>query len=333
MSKSRLTWLLSILCALVLGNLLYYLISGWGLITVHVKDVALKEVIRNIERQGHVSLVTNLDPELKISMYVTRVPLTDALETLAATSDSRWSLLYVVAPDKAKLSDGLSQVTAPAPADDWKRIFLPIPTFALLPADTQSAPLDPRVMHWRVEAPSTPDLQTYLLQGSKSADVSFLIPADWNPSMPQTPGSGTVESVVNNIASMTNSRTKEFFYLQGRNRDFRQQAGGNNGSGRGMGFFTDPDLMQRLDERIQQQIAALPADEQPDAKARYDANKAFFQSLAGLTPEERRQKMLEYFQNPDNQDRMDSRDSRRSPQQRATRMSRYVQNRATVRGH
>ncbi len=155
MSRTRAAWLLSIFALLVLGNILYYLISNWGLVTVHVKDQPLKDVIHSVERQGHVTIATNVDLDQKITMYVTKVPLTDALETLGAITDSRWSLLYVFAPDKAKLADGMAQVTLPKPADEWKRVFVPVPTFALVSSDNPAAPLDPRGMHWRVEAPST----------------------------------------------------------------------------------------------------------------------------------------------------------------------------------
>lgn len=329
MPRTRNSWLLLIVGFLVVANVLYYLISGWGLITIHADNVPLKDIVRSIERQGHITLTTNVDLEKPIHMYVTKVPVIEALETLAAITDSRWSLCYVVAPNTAQLTDGLTQIKEPKLPETWKRVAVPMPPFL---NGLVGGAADPRILRWRVEAPSTTNLQDYLAQGALSADLTFVIPADWNPAIAQPPPSGQAESVVKNLVSNLNGKYKEFFFLGENNRrEFRGERPPDQRTG-GPAQMPTFDFV-RIDERIQQQIAQLPPDEQKEAKDNYDKTKALFQSMATLSPEERRAKMREFFQNPDNQDRMESRDSRRTPEQRAARGARYVQNRAAVRGH
>lgn len=325
MNHSRTSWLFLVLALLVIGNGLYYLISNWGLITVHAKEVPLKDIVHSIERQGHVTLVTNFDPERKVNLYITKVPLTEALETLAASTDGRWSLLYVIAPTKDKLQDGLKQVTQAELPADWKRLATPLPPFI---TPQLPEPIDPRILRWRVEAPATTNLQDYLAQGSLSADVTFLFPVDWNPAIPQPPASGVLPNVIKSLSAAANAATKEVFFLSEMRRQPRPQ--GEPGQRPPMWQNLD---YARIDERVQQQLAQLPPEEQKEARASYDNNKAFFLSMENLTPEERRAKMRDFFQNPDMQDRMESRDARRTPEQRAARGARYVQTRAAAQGH
>jgi len=72
-----------VIVLLVLANIISYLVSGWGLITVKVQDVPLRQVIKSIEWQGWVTIYTNLDPDTKISMWCDHVPLAEAMDTLA----------------------------------------------------------------------------------------------------------------------------------------------------------------------------------------------------------------------------------------------------------
>jgi hypothetical protein len=316
-------WLLGALGVLFIANVIYYVVGNWGLVTIHAQDQPLGDIIRSVERQAHITLHTNVDLATPVTMYVTKVPLTDALETLSAVTESRWSLLYVVGPDSARVKEGIVQLDAPELSSDWKRVFVPIPGF-IVPqlANSDAAPLDPRSMHWRVEVPTTSDLQEYLNQGAKTADVTYILPADWDPAVVQQPASGTLHSVTKKIVSSVSGRYEEFFYLQKRVRVAR------DGQGR-QDLWQNADLLARMDERVQQQIAALPADQQAAAQQNYNDQKTFFQSLAALTPEERRAKLRDRFQNQD----PDNRNDRRSPEQRAQRMLNYVQNRAAARGY
>ena len=49
-----------------------------------VKDAPLAQVLKSIEWQGWVKIYSNLPKDTKVTMYVDRVPLSEAMETLAA---------------------------------------------------------------------------------------------------------------------------------------------------------------------------------------------------------------------------------------------------------
>ncbi len=69
------------------ANIAYYLYNNWGLVTVKVKDAPLSKVISSIEWQGWVKIYTNLPLDSKVTMYADHVPLSEAMETLAANVD------------------------------------------------------------------------------------------------------------------------------------------------------------------------------------------------------------------------------------------------------
>lgn len=74
-----------IILLLILANIISYIYSNWGLITVNVTDVPLNKVIKSIEWQGWVRIYTNIAPDAKVTMYVDHVPLAEAMETLATS--------------------------------------------------------------------------------------------------------------------------------------------------------------------------------------------------------------------------------------------------------
>src|SRR5947208_365722 len=103
-------WLILTVALLVIGNVIWYFCSSWGLITIHSANKPLGEIIRSIERQGHVTIKTSLDLTKPIQMYVDKVALAEALETLSVVAEGRCRLTYVVAPDTGSISNALSSL-------------------------------------------------------------------------------------------------------------------------------------------------------------------------------------------------------------------------------
>ena len=80
-----------------------------------------------------------------VTMDVDKVPLPDALETLATVTESRWRLLYFVAGDKAALQAAETAWSASGQTAGWLEDgFLPHGQYGLHPDDDDSPPPDPR---------------------------------------------------------------------------------------------------------------------------------------------------------------------------------------------
>lgn len=334
-------WFLLAVLLLIAGNVALYFSRNWGLITVHAKNRPLSEVIRSIEKQGGVTIKTNLDQTKPIQMHVTKVALAEAMETLSAITEARWRLTYLVAPDKGAIGGVLAGITAGQRPEGWRMHYVPAPPFGPEP-DVMP---DPRKDPWEVKPAKEPTLQSYLQQASRNVAASFLVPDGFNPAVTSPPGSGPISKSLPQLVSAAKGKYEEVFLLQGERRDRpegedRDRRRGDDGprfagnfgdGGRPPGGGFDREAME---ERIQNEINKLPAAQRAAAQQEHDERRKFFEEMRNLTPEQRDAKMQDFMNDPANQARMEdglnARDSRRSPQQRKDRAQSYLQRKAAV---
>jgi hypothetical protein len=336
---NRQGFLLSATVLLIIGAIGYWIASGWGLITVKANGKPLSEVIRSIEKQGGIVLKTNMDGTKPITMNVHKVPLTDALETLAAVTDSRWRVGYFFAPDAAGLKGALETIAGGKRPEGWKNFEVPL--FGRPGSLGEAAiPMDPRTDLWNVGEPGDKTLHGYLQDAAIGVSASFTCPEEFNPAIGSAPASGEIRKAAPQLAKAAGARMEEVFLLLGRPAGVAEgdrpreddgepggprRFGGPDGPG-GRGGQPNFDLMR---QRQLAEIAKLPAGEQPAAREEFETREKFFTALRDLPQEERRAKMEEYFNNPANQERMAERrmqsEERKTPDQRRERYQRYVE--------
>jgi len=107
----------------------------------------------------------------------------------------------------------------------------------------------------------------------------------------------------------------------------------NGGRGGGwMGAMGDP---ERIAQRVEAQIALLPAKEQPKARENFQVMREFWQSVRDLPEEQRRAKAREFFSRPEVAETMEtrrlSRWAKMTPDQRIERNRSYWERKAQAR--
>lgn len=335
--------LISATILFVLSAIVYWVWSNWGLITVEVNDKPLSEVIRSIEKQGGIVLKTNMDATRPVSMHVHKVPLTDALETLAAVTDSRWRLGYFFGPDTATVRGALDTIVSGKRPEGWKRFDVPLFS-APGSLGEQVIPLDPRRDVWAVNEPQDKTLQAFLQSAATGVSASFSCPEQFNPAVTKAPSSAVIRKSAPQLAKSAGAKVEEIFLLMGRppgtetaggGRDDDFGPGGPGGPPRGRGGpgGGPPDSGRgagptQMRERVLAEIAKLPASEQPAAKAEFEEQQKFFTSMRELPEEDRRAKMEEFMSRPENQERMADRQAmggeRKTPAQRIAKYQSYL---------
>ncbi len=339
--------LTGILLILFLCTVVYHIWAGWGLITVHAKAQPLSQIVSQIQRQGHVTLKTDIAGDTPVTMNVDKVPLTEALETLAATTDGRWRLSYVLAPDKAAVQTAIDDFVSGQRPEGWKQIYIPMPNVTAI-ADDAPIP-DPRGDVWNVKAPADATLQAYLDDAAKSANAAFSFPESWNPTIKSTPSSGEITHVIPKLASAAGGKVEEIFVLT-KGSGGRRMAD-NDGGGQGGDYAALPTAVAggdntnrprrpemdpaAMEQRMQAEIDKLPAASRGPAQARFNKEREFWKSLRDLPPDQRMQKIQDHMNDPEVQQRMDdrqaNRDSRQTPNQRQARYQNYVQHKAAIK--
>ncbi|MDQ3621583.1 MAG: hypothetical protein M3463_03715 [Verrucomicrobiota bacterium] len=327
MNRSR--WLLlTLLVVLGVANLGYHFWRNRGLITVHADDRPVLEVIRAIERQGGVVLRTNLDPATRVRMHVDKVPLAEALETLATLTDTRWRLTYFLADDEADVQAAIAKFTAGSPPEGWKTAWVPMPPMG----DEEGAAPDPRRDEWQVKAPAEKKIQAYLEEAARQVSAGFAFPESWNPEVPREPPSGEITKVVPKLARAVNGAAEEVFLLtQNRRERAEGEPRERSGDPRPSGEFNRDAMIARM----QASIDKLPPEKRAAAQKEFDERRKLFSGIRDLPQEERRAKMEEIFNRPEMQERFEKkmmeREARSSPQQRIERARNYIERKTASR--
>ncbi len=183
MLQNRFFWGALIIVVLFVANIISYFASGWGLITVKVHGATLAKVIKSIEWQGGVTIYTNADRNAPISMDVERVPLAEAMETLAENvpppdpaaggapggggappaggrqgggrggfggggfGGAQWRLAFFAAPSSGQVKQEIHTFEAGGGDDDSKVFSYPTP-LQMLATDSGMPAADPRLQVW-----------------------------------------------------------------------------------------------------------------------------------------------------------------------------------------
>jgi hypothetical protein len=329
MRFSRLQILLPVLALLFSANLLYWWISGWGLITLNANPKPLKDVIRIFERQGGVTIKTNLDPETPVTLSLHRAPLLEALDILATRVEARCRLAYILGPNRNDLNAYLNAWSANQPPADWSELYRPMPP--LLIPGTEDITFDPRVDQVNITNSAAKDFQSIVKLASPQIDAALLYPTSWNPPVNARPANAQVGKFFSKLSSQAGGQSEELFLLSKRDRP--NGPPGEGGPRRfGGGEPMDPGAME---SRLADRIARLPVDQQAEAQTWLNDQKKLWTEIQALPPEQRMEKIREEMQKPEVQDRMEEqrskRDSQRTPQQRRDRMKNYVDRRAAAK--
>jgi len=190
--------------------LLGYWISGWGTITLHADKVPLSKVIKSIERQGNVKIVTNADPTTPVSLEVRRAPVFDVIDTLAIRLDGNAQLAYVAAPDRNQITNVLAAFRSSANPGGWS-IFSA--GFGGRSMDPEGITPDPREMEWKVTAGGDSNLQSLFEQGAQKTGALFATPESWNPTVAKLPKEGKTGSVASSLAKAAQGQIEEIFLI------------------------------------------------------------------------------------------------------------------------
>lgn len=332
MNSSRLKILVSAGGLLALA-LVGYWISGWGTITLHADKVPLAKVLKSIERQGGVTIVTNADLATPVTLEVRRAPVFDVIDTLAVRLDGNAQLAYVAAPDRNQIASVFAAFRSGTNPGGWT-VFSA--GFGGRSIDPEGITPDPREIVWKVSAEGNANLQSLFEQGAQKTGTLFATPESWNPTVAKWPKEGKIGVVASSLAKATKGQIEEVFLITVRPPQTEEPTASEgrvrtpptvfSSSRRGQGQERNPEWMA---ERVAAQIATLPADQQPEARKRFDEMQALWKGIRDLSPEDRRAKMEEIMNDPEMQARMEeyraARDAKRTPEQREQRMKKYLE--------
>jgi hypothetical protein len=220
MLRNRYVVLGGILAILIVANIIRYFVADWGLVTVTVDNKPLGQVIKSIERQGWVKIYTNMDLTTPISMYVVKVPVAEALDTLVANipsaapppgqnpppagggspsrhgggggggNEAEWNLGFFAAPTESAVKQEIVAFETNSAGDDTSIYHYPTPLNMLSSGsddddDSGLPSSDPRLQAWPGYQPP-PAPQVTPVSGNAGDDAQAPAPAPAAPPAPTT---------------------------------------------------------------------------------------------------------------------------------------------------
>jgi hypothetical protein len=340
----------AIILFLIVANIIRWFFSDWGLITVTVHEAPLGQIVKSIERQGWVKIYTDIDPSTPVSMYVVKVPLAEAMETLVANlpNGGQWKLGFFAAPSSAAVKNEISAFQQGNLGDDAKIFSFPTP-LQMLDNDSDMPAADPRLQAWPgmqapppaptnavadnsgnnpqnpppaapADPPGPPTVQDYFTAFAQGADIWIVAPGSWTPVVSKAPApSSSIISAVENLVDNAHGSVQPAIILQARGR----RPGGPRGGG---GFGGDTGWVM-MEDRMKNAINGLPEEARPQALAQLNAEDAFRKDVQAAPPDQRQAMMRDHFMK-----RMGNNSWRQSPEKRAQRYATAVANRIAARG-
>lgn len=332
--------LLGTLVALLLAWGAWQIYAGWGLVTIHADNAPLSKVLSEIRQQGGIEIASNLDPAAKISLHVKRVPAVEALDIAAVRADASWRLAYLGAPSEAAINEALAAFSAGGEVADWTSHGAG--GFSLIEPESGEA-LDLRQVQWIPAAGGK--LPDVLQEAAEKTGVLFAAPSAWSPDV-AAPAPGPVASAAPEVFRQAGGVSREVFLLRGRGGSAEDDGPGdrrgswigtatNQSGGRGGGWMRAMGDPERVAQRVEAQIALLPAKEQPKARENFQMMRDFWQSVRDLPEEQRRTKAREFFSRPEVAEAMEtrrlSRWAKMTPDQRIERNKNYWERKTQAR--
>lgn len=331
MISNRLKVLLGVAAVLFVA-VVWYWASGWGRVTIHAEAEPLAKVVRSIERQGGITIATNADAALPVTLHLDRVTAAEAVDALAGYVDGNWSVTYVAGPSKAEVASGIALLRSGERSDAFARFG----GGGGGGPDFSDAVIDARRVEWKVSPSDKPELQAYVDQLTQKTGLAALVAKDWNPAVAKAPEGGAAGKAMETLVDKARGKTEAVFVVRVRSEDPRMAGGPGGGgpppwAGGGPGGFSGRSNVREdwMQERALARIEQLPAAEREQARKDYNEMRTFFEQMRSLPEAERRAAMEKFFSSPAVQermtDRMLSREARRSPEQRAERYRRYIE--------
>ncbi len=344
---SRTPLLLLALLAVGVVDVAWHVASGWGKVTLHVRNAPLSKVATSIASQGHIRLRTNLDPATPVTLDCDRVTVAEALEDLSIVTEARWRLTYLVGPRKQEFKTLLDGWAAGQPDPAWRWIDRPLPGLdgfggpggpAPGPDGDDAPPDDPRrgtvslqtaatASDGQAIPPLPTEMQGVVERAALFADVQAVIPTDWNPTVGDfSKQQAEPASLFAKLAGAGHGASQEVFLLSRRGeRRFRPPVADGD-------VPPTDNAPPLIEAALQARVDRLPPDRRAGAQAALDERK----ELAKLSPDERRARRQKRMNDPAfqelMQDRMLDREDKQTPEQREQRFSRYVAGKAAATG-
>jgi hypothetical protein len=304
-----------LLGAFVLGTVVfaYFGIRAHrNLVTLHVRDMELRDVVRKIEWQTWEKIYLNKEASGKVTLNVDSVPLESVLPIIAEQTSTRFNTYYPLYFSSKSLGN-LKRVLAGEMRSEeagWKALrggsFMMAGIFGAT-VQNQNSLVTLKLENKEVDAAA--------LALSRFSQARVVPQDGMVAKINLQLADASIAEAVEQVAKQARCRWTKLYALQGwgRGGDFRR--GGETARNE---ISTNSTNTANDEERWRERRAETEADRQkrreaqlaamsPEEKLRFEEMRKRMEEMRNLSPEERRKRFGEMASRPENQERMQNR--------------------------
>lgn len=327
---------MAVLAAIWIGT---WIFRWWGTVTLEFENKPLGKVLDSFTRQTKLPIYTDLDRTKPTTIRVRRVTVTEALDAIQASTESRGGrLTFLLAPDTMALKRLRTFLPRPNEEAGVVTLEFRIPFPAMAGFDELPEWGDPRNQSWEPSPSLSRQLLPLLEQAAEAAEIRIFLPADWNPPLKTAPPRGKISEALPSLVKIAGGKSEMLYLLPAPRPDGER---GRDSPGGGWGG-REPTLNrarslppEKWIGRLEPRLNLLPPEEQASARGSFEESVRQFKEWETLPQEERRAKFEALMQNPANAEKMGNRFMRgmrnMSPEQRAKRYQAYNSRREAVK--
>jgi len=281
--------------------LLAVLVSGFfgpKTITIDARGMPLGEVLKSFKRQSGLTIQTNLDRTMPVTLYLRKCPIDPAFDALAASCRAMSTSAYVVAKFRSDIRGVLEAWEQDRFDGEWIEFRGPF-----MAKSSVNAP----EKEWVVRPEENGKLTSYLRQASISTGLAFLVPKSLTAEVGKLSKRGEAEKMISDMARSAGMVASHHMLLVGSPAlsgpppgsgdpgpppggpgPFGGPPGGPPGGPMGgpPGGGPPPEPQEAL-QFLKARLGELPAAEQKKASAKLAEVEALMESMKDKSLEER----------------------------------------------
>lgn len=278
--QKRLVWLRVVAALAIIAVIALLLATFFGprTITINARGWPLRAVVQAFEKQGRISVLTNVAADKPVTIYLQKVPVPVALQKLATAIGAEFRIGYILAPGRRQLSETAADWEVGAFQGAWYQLRSPI----------VGAPREhPENAAWKVEPEPTATLDAYLRQGSVSTGLCFLLNGNPDSKIATPPKSGTMDKTVRRLAGASGLECEGhamLIDLQRSDRGLGEEAP-RPGEERTAESWPEPAEIVKF---LKNRIGEMPPDRRAEANEKIGEMEKLLDALKDHSPEERK---------------------------------------------
>lgn len=263
--------------------LVFLLARMWGprTITINAQEWPLAKAVASFERQGQISILTNVDLAKPVTLYLEKVPVPVALHKLAMAVGAEFRIGYIFAKTNRQITEAAARWEAGTFAGQWYQLR------GIMIGPPKEHPQNAL---WEIKTEPGATLGAYLEQASISTGLCLALEGDPASPVPSPPRSGSMDAGLRRLARSSGMECRDYAMLIDMQKPSQEETLPRPGEKQDAASLPEP---ENTVSYLKGRLTEMPPERRAEAQQKIVQMEKLLQDLQSLPPEERKQRFFE----------------------------------------